>query len=92
MSARQELALLVSVPVDGVVEEVGTNTAVIEKGITLARSTIANDLLAGPASGDQELKEPSLGLLDLLAERRIGLEPAPFLRHIPPLGSIGPPP
>ena len=70
----QELALLVRIPVNRVVEKVGPNPAIIEQGVPLARSTVARDVLAFPPSGDQELQEPSLGLLDLLAEGRVRLE------------------
>ena len=45
--ARQELALLVRAAVDGEVEEVGADAAVVEQRVALARRAVADDRLAG---------------------------------------------
>ena len=61
--ARREPSVLVGVAIDGVVEEVGADAAVVEKRVSLARRPVADDLLAGPAKLDQEVEKRPLRLL-----------------------------
>ena len=73
MRPGQELALLVRVAVDRVVEEVGADAAVVEQRVALARRAVAATL-AVVLGLDQELEQLALGLLDLLVEAAVALE------------------
>ena len=55
--ARREPAVLVRVAVDGVVEEVGPDPAVVEQRVALARRAVARDRLAGSPARDQERQQ-----------------------------------
>ena len=75
VGAGRELPLLVGVPIDGVVEEVRPDAAVVQKRVALAGSAVARDGLALSTDPNQELQKLSLGLLDLLSEGEVGLQP-----------------
>src|SRR5262245_55638222 len=82
MGSRQELPMLVGVPVHRIVEEIRSNTAVVQEGVALPRSPVTGDALAGAFGVDQELEELPLGLLDLLREGAVTVgagEPRGFL-------------
>ncbi len=72
------LPCLYGFAIHGEIEEVGANAAVVEQRVAFARSTVADDSLALALGVDQEFEQLALGLLHLLAEVRVGLEP---LRH-----------
>ena len=59
--SRRELALLVRIGVDGEVEEIGADAAVVEQRVALARRAVADDLLAAFFRVDQERQELALG-------------------------------
>jgi hypothetical protein len=71
--------VLVRVAVDRVVEEIGTDPAVVEERVPLAWSAVADDLLALAAQTDQELEQGALGLLDVLGELGVTLRRAQAL-------------
>src|ERR1044071_8917493 len=71
MSAREELALLVRVAIDGVVEEIGADTAIIEQSVTFSGSAIARDAFALASGIDEELEEAALRFLHFFIERRV---------------------
>src|SRR5882724_887061 len=75
VGARQELALLVRAAIHRVVEEVRPDAAVVQQGVALAGCAVAGDGLALALGSDQEIEELALGLLYLLAERRVAIEP-----------------
>src|SRR6266850_7300308 len=75
VGARQELALLVRAAIHRVVEEVRPDAAVVQQGVALAGCAVAGNGLALALGGDQEIEELALGLLHLLAERRVAIEP-----------------
>ncbi len=51
------MPVLVRVPVDGVVEEVGPDPAVVEEGVALTRSAVAGDVLPVATQTDQQLEQ-----------------------------------
>ena len=55
--SRKEVSLLVRTPVDGVVDEVRTDAALVEQRVALARCTVSDDLLSVAFRGDQELEQ-----------------------------------
>ena len=77
--ARREAAVLVGIAVDGELEEVGTDAAIVQERVALARRAIAADGLAVALRLDQERQELALGALDLLGKGGIGLEIAETL-------------
>lgn len=77
-SGREE-PLLVRVPVDRVVEQVGANTAVVEERVPLSRRPVADDLLPLAAELDQQVEQCPLRLLDVLCEARVTLDGAQAL-------------
>jgi hypothetical protein len=66
--------VLVRILVDGVVEKIGANPAVIEQRIPFARRAVADDLLAVALGADQEVQQLPLRPLHLLAEFPVGLD------------------
>ena len=66
--------MLVGIAIDGEIEEVGANAAVVEQSIAFARRSVAADGLAFLLAADQELEQGALGAMHLLAEARIGCE------------------
>ena len=74
--ARREAAVLVGVAVDGEVEEVGADAAIVEQRVALARRAVAADRLALVLGRDQERQQPALGASHLLVERRVGRDVA----------------
>ena len=70
----EEPALLVGVAVDGEVEQVRADAAVVEQRVALARRAVAGDPLALAAPLDEELEQAPLRLLDLGREGAVALE------------------
>ena len=70
----KELPLLVRVAVDGEVEQVGADAAVVEKRVALAGGAVAGHPLALPPAVDQELEQAPLGLLDPRRELAVALQ------------------
>src|SRR5262245_30281953 len=67
----REFALLKGIAVDRVVDEVGSDAAVVQQGVSLPWCAVANDRLACSFCHDQELQYLSLCLPNLLFETRI---------------------
>src|SRR5436309_2988923 len=65
---RREEAVFVRVAIDGVVEEIGPDAAVVEECVALSRSSVADDLLPLATKIDEELEQGALRLLDVLRE------------------------
>ena len=57
--ARRESTVLVRVAVDGVLEQVGADSAVVEQGVALAGCAVADDSLALGAAVEQESQQSS---------------------------------
>ena len=74
--ARQKLALLVRVGVDGVVEEVGAHAAVVQERVALGGGAVARDRLALALEVDQELERRPLVALDTARVVAVGLQRA----------------
>ena len=68
MGSGQELPLLVGVPIDRVVDEVGADSTVVEQRVAFSRGSVACDGLALALGLDEELQELPFGLPDLLSE------------------------
>src|SRR6266853_1938221 len=66
----------------GVIEEIGTDAAVVEQGVALARRTVARDVLSLALDADQAFKQFALGLFDLLAKGRIVLDSVESSLHL----------
>src|SRR5581483_4472042 len=71
MRAGKEEPLLVGVPVDGEVEEVRPNAAVVQQRIALTGRAITGDVLPIPLEIDEESEDPPFGLLHLAPEREV---------------------
>ena len=67
------LPVLVRVPIDGVVEKIGADAAVVEQGISLTRGAIAHDLFPGAPELDQKLEQRALRLLHVRREPVVAL-------------------
>ena len=63
---RKEAVLLVRTPVHGVVQEIGTHTAVVQQGVAFCGGAISNDALSLFTCIHQEAEERSLRCLDPL--------------------------
>src|SRR5882672_916462 len=74
MGTGRVLPLLVRIAVDREIEEVSADAAVVEQGVALARSAVADDALPGALRTDEKLQQRALGFPDLLGERRVGIE------------------
>src|SRR3954447_24026247 len=74
--AGQEASVLVRIAIDRVLEEVRTNTAVVEERVALSGCTVAHDRVARAFRPDQELEERALRLLDARREAAIRFERA----------------
>ena len=72
--------MLVGIAVDRVVEEVGSDAAVVEQRVALPRRAVADDLLAVAAQRDQELEKSVLRLLDVAREALVALRVTEPLR------------
>src|SRR2546425_11534509 len=68
MGPRQKLALLVGVTVHGVSQEIRPDAAVVQQSVALAWSSVADDGAALPFGLNQELEQPTFGLLYSLLE------------------------
>src|SRR5262245_35977395 len=73
VSARRDLAVLVRIAVDRVIEEVGSNAAVVEQRISLAGSTIAGDRLSFTFRVDEKFEEAAFCVFHLLTEAPVVL-------------------
>src|SRR5947209_1277051 len=73
VSAREELALFVWITVDGAVEEIGPDTAIIEESVTFSGSAIAGDAFALAFGIDEELEQTSFRLLHLFIKGGVSL-------------------
>src|SRR5437763_11454282 len=73
MSARQELALFISVPVDCVIQQIGSNTTVVEQRVALARGAITGYHFAAAPHLDEKLQEFPLDRFHLPPKASIGL-------------------
>ena len=65
-------AVLVRIPVDNKIEEIGADTAVIEQGIAFARSTISTHLCTIFLALNQEGQKLALGAMNLRTKPRVG--------------------
>ena len=83
MRPGRVLALLVRVPVDGVVEEVRPDAAVVEERVALAGCPVADDVLALAAKPDQQLEERALRLAHSVGEPLVGRRIAHALLVLP---------
>src|SRR3569623_1081235 len=72
--ARQELAVLVGITIDDVIDEVGANPAVIQERIAFAGSSVTGNAAAGAFGLDQELEQAAFRLFDLRGELSIAIE------------------
>src|SRR6476619_633928 len=72
MLSRSETTVLVGVAIDGEVEEVGTDSAVVEQRVALARRAVAADRLAFVFGCNEKRQEPALRASHLPIERRVG--------------------
>src|SRR5260370_2232191 len=70
---RQELAVLMGIAVDGIVDEVGADGAIIQQGVALARSTISGNLLSTALGLDKKFEQFALGFLHLVGKARVRL-------------------
>src|SRR3569623_253913 len=68
LGAGEILPLIVRASVDGEVEEIRANPAVVQQGVSFARRSVADDAFAGPLRFDLELEQIALWLLDLHRE------------------------
>src|SRR6476661_6167662 len=75
VGARQELSLLVGIPVHRVVDEVRTDSAVVEQCVGLAGRTVACDGFSLTLRVDQEVKNLALGLLYAFLEASVVVQP-----------------
>ena len=78
----QIFPLFIGIAVNRVIDEVGANAAVIQKGISLAGRAVAGDRSALVFSLNQKIQEQSLRFLYLLCERRIGTQVGVPLRPV----------
>src|SRR5437899_42028 len=72
--SREVSPLLVRVEIDGEVDEVGPDAAVVEQRVSLGRRSVADDALPRVLRIDEEGQYPSLCPACFLAEGRIGLD------------------
>src|SRR5262245_6502931 len=70
----EEPAVLVWVPVDRVVEQVGADAAVVEKRVALSGCAVADYLLSLATKPDQELEQAPLRLGDARAELAVTVD------------------
>src|SRR5258706_3349547 len=73
---RQELALLVRIAIDGVVDEIRADAAVVEERVAFARRPVPDHRFALAPDADQEFQELPLGLFDLLSKITICFDSA----------------
>src|SRR2546426_12350251 len=71
---RKELPLFVRISIHDIIQEIGSNTAVVQQRIAFARRTIPGDLFPVSFCLDHKLKEFPLGLLYSFRKRRIALQ------------------
>ena len=72
MSSGQEAPLLVGASIDGIVDEIGPDAAVIEERVSFGRRPVADDRLPLLSCGNQELENCSLSLLGSFVKRALG--------------------
>src|SRR5581483_3695828 len=61
MSTRSELAVLVRVTVDGIVDEIRADTAVVEQRVAFARRSVADNRFARAFGLDEKVQQATLG-------------------------------
>src|SRR2546421_2807524 len=71
--SRQELAVLMGIAVDGIVDEVGADGAIIQQGVALARRTVSGNFLSTALGLDKEFEQFALGFLYLIGKARVRL-------------------
>ena len=76
VGSRQEATLLMRTAVDGVLEEIGTNPTVVQKGVAFRGCPITSDGFALAFDSNHELQQLPLGSFDLFCKRKIGLNAA----------------
>src|SRR5206468_12285172 len=69
----QELAVLMGIAVDGIVDEVGANGAIVQQGVALARRTISGNFLSTALGLEKEFEQFALGFLYLTGKARVRL-------------------
>src|SRR4029077_19770699 len=74
MSAREKLAMFVGIAVYRVVEKIGPDPAVIEKGVPFPGRAVAYNGFPFPFRSNQEAQDPALCLFHLFGKRGVGLE------------------
>src|SRR4051812_43629804 len=62
VSAGKELALFVWIAVDGVIEEIGADAAIVEQSVSFSGSAIAGDAFALAFGIDKEVEQAAFGL------------------------------
>ena len=67
-------ALLVRAPIDGIVEKVGADPAIVEQSVSFARRPVAGNALAFVLERDQKRQEFPLRGLYLLTKASVGLK------------------
>jgi hypothetical protein len=75
MRARRVFALLVRVAIDRVVDEIGTDAAIVEQRIAFARRAVADKGFAVALRLDQEARQFALVRANPIGEIRIGPNP-----------------
>ena len=75
----QKAILLVRTPVDGIVQKICSNPAVIQKRVSLGRRTVSDNSFPFILETDQGLQQIAFHFLNLLAESRVIINPSiPF--------------
>src|SRR5438552_5416963 len=69
--SRQELAVLVGIAVDGIVDEVGANGAIVQQGVALAWRAVSGNFLSTALGLDEEFEQFALGFLYLIGKARV---------------------
>src|SRR5215210_26868 len=82
VGAGQPHPLLIWIAVDGVLEKVGADPAVVEERVALSGGAVARDDLALSARADEELEEVSLERLDPRPEALVALHAVEAMRPL----------
>ena len=69
--AGRVLALFIRIAIDGVIDEIGADAAVVQQRIALARGAVANDFLAAFPGVDEEAEQVTLHPLHPFAETAV---------------------
>src|ERR1700730_4909350 len=70
----QEFAVLMRIAIDGVVDEVGADGAIIQQGVALARRAVASDVFSAALGLDEEFEQLALGFLHLIGKPGVGFD------------------